>query len=709
MRLDTSTRTETNMDSETMGFDPESAAVLADILSGLYTNPHEAVVREYAANGIDAHEAAGVTRPVEITLPDDFNPQLIIRDYGIGMTTREARRLFARYGASNKRGTLKERVTGDYSEEVNRMIGGYGIGSKSAFAIADVLTVETIKDGTLTRLTAVRTEDGPSITGTHTESTDAPSGTTVTIPVDPRQDWERHAAHALAFTNGAVTIAGEAPTDPRGEAPADGHPTVAPMDPRDLTFNGTPRVVMGGMSYAIPSSISEELYKHLAGGVPVIEAPIGTVRLSPSRESILDTKANAKLLIDYVKTTWLNAAEQKMLGKTPWQTLVNVGDAQLVPANVNDHLSKLSSITHYRDERYTAVSVIYDSKRESLGGRNSFGTALNEIRRTEKDRLVFVDWESKSSPKLRRWLWDHSDFEFESASRAVAIIAPADDLGQIAEAGFTVMDREKISNYKPTRPLPKKPKTDVQYPVTDVHGNVEWMAPDEIGQRFEKIAFGNEYNQDSYRLRVGYEAGHRTLVALKHSHGENIGVVQTSYRQTTEAAERRIGLQRVSVRQAEEAYVLDQFQALTTEEQHVMTILYGDRFASGPYEFDRIPYGVQRRISERQQIISATREVAQAHDLDLPGDFDEAERLATMLTDSSPMEGLRKKIAAKGEDPSLWLATMAPMIHTVASGVTAWPEQTEAFVREVSVVPEGRRQRAMIAGLLMIGPQEEES
>ena len=224
MRLDTSTRTETNMTTEAMGFDPESTAVLADILSGLYTNPHEAVVREYAANGIDAHEAAGVIRPVEVTLPDDFNPQLTIRDYGTGMSTAEAKGLFSTYGASNKR-TLDD------------AIGGYGIGSKSAFAISDVLTVETVKDGTLTRLTAVRTEDGPSITGTHTESTETPSGTTVTIPVDPRQDWERHAAHALAFTNGAVTIAGEAPTDPRGEAPAGGHPTVAPMDPRDRTFN----------------------------------------------------------------------------------------------------------------------------------------------------------------------------------------------------------------------------------------------------------------------------------------------------------------------------------------------------------------------------------------------------------------------------------------------------------------------------------------
>lgn len=693
MRLDTSTRTDSTMTTEAMGFDPESTAVLADILSGLYTNPHEAVVREYAANGIDAHEAAGVTHPVEVTLPSGFDPQLVIRDYGTGMSADEARGLFSTYGASNKR-TLDD------------AIGGYGIGSKSAFAISDVLTVETVKNGQKTRLTAVRTEDGPAITGLTTEMTGAASGTLVTIPVDPDQEWDRHAAHALAFTGGSVTIDGEAPEDPRGPDPDGGHPTVAPMVSHLAPFAAEPRVVMGGMSYAIPDSIQEALDKHLTGAVAIIEAPIGTLRLSPSRESILDTKANTELLLNYIHTTWSDEAERTLLGQSAWQTLANVNrsGAKLLPISVGNHIRELANATNYRDERYAAVTVMNDSKRQNIGSRSSFGSATSEVRNTEHERLIFVPWDAKSHPKLRRWLWDHSKEGMNTREWAVAVIAPHADLETIAAAGFAVMDADELSAYKPSAALPKKPKSDIEYPVTDMTGNTDWLTPEEIAERFVKITFGREYN-DGFTSNVGYSSSHPDLVACKHTYGDHAGIIQTSLRQTESAAQRRIGLDPVSLQAARTEYVNSQFQALTDEEKRLMVIIYGDRLGSGPHEFGRIPFGVRRRIDERREIIDATRKVVEEYTLDLPDGFEQTATLVTMLTDGEALTSLREKIAASGEDPETWLRTVAPMIHTVAGGVSTWPEETERFIGAVTGIP-SHRQRAMIAGYLLIGMEE---
>lgn len=694
MRLDTATTSETTTITEPMGFDPESAAVLADILSGLYTNPYEAVVREYAANGIDAHQNAGETRPVEVTLPEHFNPQLVIRDYGTGMSTDGAKGLFGTYGASDKRST-------------NDVIGGYGIGSKSAFAIADVLTVETIKDGTLTRLTAMRTEDGPSITGAHTESTDAPSGTTVTVPVDPLQGWYRHAQRALAFTAGAVTIDGVTPVDPRGEAPEGGHSTVAAMIPATgglSLFDSEPRVVMGGMSYAIPESIKKEMSKVITGAVAVIEAPIGTVRLSPSRESILDTKANAELLVDYIHTTWLDETESKTLGKTPWHTLyqhLHHGGSRVVPSSVSEHLSRLADETRYRDTSYATVTVGADSKRVS-SNHSTFGSASQDIRATDQKRQVFVPRSVKSSPKLRRWLWDHSGPNPDSShDTALAVIAPEEDLNTIAEAGFTVMSGEELSAYKPSRVLLRAPKSQIFYPVTDTGGVTEWLAPDDIRQKFTRIVFGREYSSGS---RVaGYGSADADLMVCKKVYGDDIGIVQVSERQSQGTAEERIGAECLSMMEARKSWATEQLDQLSEADRQMLLILC-DGFVRIT-KFGHITSAARRQIGDRKDALTLTRTIAEEHNLQLPEGFSKAEQLVDLLGDENLLGDLRDKLIAEGQDPDAWLAAVTPILRTVVDDHPIWPREVERFIREVRTGSwnGSHRQRAHILGYLMIG------
>jgi hypothetical protein len=124
----------------------KKATIVADpfmfqILSGqLYSDPLLACVREIFANAFDSHEEAkkregtplgweqGKYKPVEITLPTQIDPTLIIKDYGIGLSEEDVLRHTTSFGDSTKRDT-------------NEIIGGFGLGFKSPMATTSQFTV----------------------------------------------------------------------------------------------------------------------------------------------------------------------------------------------------------------------------------------------------------------------------------------------------------------------------------------------------------------------------------------------------------------------------------------------------------------------------------------------------------------------------------------------------------------------------------------
>jgi sensor histidine kinase regulating citrate/malate metabolism len=86
-----------------MSFDENSVAHLMSVLTDLYSDPELAVIREYSTNALDSHIAAGVDRPIEITLPNGLSPFFKIRDYGTGMDASDIETIYSKYGASTKR------------------------------------------------------------------------------------------------------------------------------------------------------------------------------------------------------------------------------------------------------------------------------------------------------------------------------------------------------------------------------------------------------------------------------------------------------------------------------------------------------------------------------------------------------------------------------------------------------------------------------
>jgi hypothetical protein len=109
--------------------------IMGMLAKGIYTDKALAVMREYAANGWDAHRMVGKGDvPLEIHVPTRDNPILTIRDFGPGLSHEDVFNVYIKYGDSTK-------------ESTNDAVGMLGIGSKSGFAYSDMFTVTSWHGG----------------------------------------------------------------------------------------------------------------------------------------------------------------------------------------------------------------------------------------------------------------------------------------------------------------------------------------------------------------------------------------------------------------------------------------------------------------------------------------------------------------------------------------------------------------------------------
>lgn len=113
----------------------DSAFLMHTLSATLYGYPVLAAVRETTCNGWDAHISAGKTDvPLQITLGDDY---ISIRDFGSGIPHEKIGPIYGVYGDSTKRND-------------STVTGGFGLGSKSPFAVTDNFQVTSCHGGTKT-------------------------------------------------------------------------------------------------------------------------------------------------------------------------------------------------------------------------------------------------------------------------------------------------------------------------------------------------------------------------------------------------------------------------------------------------------------------------------------------------------------------------------------------------------------------------------
>lgn len=286
------------------GFDPNGAPHLMGILSNIYRDPSLAVLREYSANALDAHLRAGVSDPIQVTLPSDIEPTLTISDRGTGLSEQEILAVYANYGTSTKR---------DSNDEV----GAFGIGAKSAFAISTQFSVIGIKNGERTSALFALNEAGvATVSIVARESTDEPNGVTVAVPVTDPAAMRRAAKRLFGFWKpGTVVVDGKAPKYLPASALRVTDTLYARFAaPQNDSATETPAVtiVMGGIPYPASVPMLETVARH-ANDQEVRRlvtrltqrwstlrlmafAEVGSVDITPSREDLRDTPRTLKML-----------------------------------------------------------------------------------------------------------------------------------------------------------------------------------------------------------------------------------------------------------------------------------------------------------------------------------------------------------------------------------------------------------------------------
>ena len=171
----------TNMTGQENTFSIAQNAFMAELLSRkLYTNPALAVVRELICNALDAS-----LNRVDVGLPSSLNPTFTVRDYGTGLSKEDMLCLYSTYGFSTKRSD-------------NTQIGGFGVGSKSPFALTDTFTVSSVYQGVRTDYVCYKDNGFPKIKEVQSALTDEHSGLCVSVPIKSVSSFNEEARSWLS-------------------------------------------------------------------------------------------------------------------------------------------------------------------------------------------------------------------------------------------------------------------------------------------------------------------------------------------------------------------------------------------------------------------------------------------------------------------------------------------------------------------------------
>lgn len=246
--------------------------------STIYSDKISAVIREICSNAYDAHVEAGKGDvPFTVHLPNGFEPFFSVKDDGVGLSDEDVHHLYMTYFGTTKDGS-------------NNFVGHFGLGAKVPFAYTDTFTVVSRFGGMKRTYSIHLDEEGvPTTTRMGEMPTDEPNGLEVSLPVK-ETDFGTFASRARdvlkwfdpipkVIGNSAVYI--EAPikiltgdgwflrkgTD--WSAVALQGPVAYPIDWNSLSY----------------SSLTTAQKAVLEIG-PAIEFPMGTLRMTASRESL---------------------------------------------------------------------------------------------------------------------------------------------------------------------------------------------------------------------------------------------------------------------------------------------------------------------------------------------------------------------------------------------------------------------------------------
>ena len=160
----------------------ENSFMFSILRDKMYSEPILAVCREIVSNAIDAHIEADIKKPVEVYLN---NTHFVVKDFGNGMSPEIVKKVVCVYGESTKRTD-------------NNQIGGFGLGLKSVFSVADQFHIETVHNGIKYIWLAINDGLAGSLNLLLKENTEE-VGTTIRIPVSKFYDFKETLEDNLGY------------------------------------------------------------------------------------------------------------------------------------------------------------------------------------------------------------------------------------------------------------------------------------------------------------------------------------------------------------------------------------------------------------------------------------------------------------------------------------------------------------------------------
>lgn len=165
------TNTTTNCNLESSDFKIEASPIAFDILtSKLYSDPKMAIVRELLTNAYDSHVVANnIETPIDISIPNYLNHNFIIRDYGTGLPPEDIVGLYTTFFSSTKNNS-------------NDLTGCFGLGSKTPFSYTNTFTVKSYYNQNVYTFLAIKKDGKPQIISLGQAETKEPNGLEIIIP-----------------------------------------------------------------------------------------------------------------------------------------------------------------------------------------------------------------------------------------------------------------------------------------------------------------------------------------------------------------------------------------------------------------------------------------------------------------------------------------------------------------------------------------------
>jgi hypothetical protein len=266
-----------------------SAHAFKILSNNLYENPTKACVREIIANALDANTRANSKQPISVRLPTALLAEFSVRDYGPSMSHDFVMSLYTTYFASDK-------------NHSNDEIGGFGLGSKSPYAVSDQFTVRCIQNGQLRTYQCFLNSNGlPQIQPIALYTpTDEPDGTQITVPVPDRaisgvvEAYKEVVAYLDVQPRNNIGYVAE-PPDHLFKLTRDGWSFELRRSLNDTV------VVLGVFPYRLPYNHGlHDFFRNARSGA-VIRAPIGALTVTPSRESLSLTTQDIVALNDFAE------------------------------------------------------------------------------------------------------------------------------------------------------------------------------------------------------------------------------------------------------------------------------------------------------------------------------------------------------------------------------------------------------------------------